>query len=291
MKRALVSVYTFLIGIFLTSTTHGFDVITISGDNPQMDIRGKVNGQEEFKYTSYGTRQLGVGARIEEHWLSLTLADPRDSDAQRTNRALIEYRHFSEIQWGLSLSHFKNFELNDGSNREDLEIYQTHGFILKNLNNSDYLVEKSLFGLDKVENSDWAFFGGAKLSNSYIHGDSAVVPSSISRSDDVNNINGYTLGGMIGIGGTVVLGHFYIASHLSLGVGPTYTTWADRSGRSEKFGLSLINSHIYDFAIGYSSDNLSVIFKTSTMSDSLQTSKVDFQNLSQSMGLILTYRF
>lgn len=284
--------------LFLCSIEFAWAVeaISVFGENPRIDITSTV-GSRTFDYNAYGTRQLGIGILHDKNWLGFAIDDPRDINENRTRSAAFEFRYFGENQWGLSISHFKNFGLYAGSNnldpflenRADIEVYSTRGFVLRPLNNPEYSIEDALRGLRRIEESNWAFFYGGQLSNTYLHGDHSVIPPAYQQESSANHVNGYSLGALVGIGGTYFLKGFYVASQLAIGGGPVYSTWTDESGSKNRWGL-LFNSSVFDLALGYSGENMSLLVRQSSSTDILRLDSLEFDNLVSGTRLIFTYR-
>ncbi len=280
----------------LRSFCEDLKAISLSGENPQMSEIGHTFSRN-FNYNSYGTQQLGLGVLYNNDWYSLTLSDPRDTASQKTDSAILQFRSFGEIQWGFELLHFKNFGLYSGTdslgpvleNRTDIEIYSTQLFVLKNINHPEYSIEDSLKGFKKISESGWAAIYGAKLSNTYLHGDGSIVPLSYSATT-ANQVNSYNFSGLVGIGGTFVLKNFYFASQLSIGAGPLYTTWNDATGAHQHFSI-LGYSHVFDVVLGYSSEKWTTLLRISTIADSTEIEGLSFENLGTNSSLVFTYRF
>lgn len=66
-----------------------------------------------------------------------------------------------------------------------------------------------------------------------------------------------------GLRGTYFLKGFYVASQLAIGGGPVYSTWTDETGSKNRWGL-LFDSSVFDLALGYSGENMSLLVRQSS---------------------------
>lgn len=299
MSQRKVFFIVLFISLFFTFSIkgEGIEAISIFGNNPQMTEIGRASENKNFNYNSYGTRQIGISLLYDKSLFTLAVSDPREESGERTNSAMIEYRSFGEIQWGIKTLHFKNFELHDGTDhlgpalmsRNDLELYSTQIYALKNISHPEYSIEDALNGLKQIKESGWAGIFGGKLSNTYLHGEQSIVPSAYS-STLATEVNSYNLAALIGLAGTFSYQDFYISSLLGFGMGPLYSTWKDTSGSHQSF-TAFGQSHVFDITLGYSSEKWTILFKISTLSDSTFIEHVTFENLSSNGSMIYAYRF
>jgi hypothetical protein len=274
------------------------DAISIFGNNPEVQVANVKT--PEFEYRSLGTRTLGLGLSFEKRWFSLEATDPRDTKSGRARHTLFEFRYFSEYQWGVVISHSKNFNLYPNENLDaqqighspNMEMYTSQIFVIKNSNNSELSIEDALRGISRFEHSGFVGFYGLQAFTNYLHDEGSLASGHTNGGiSDINNVNSHGIGALGGLLGVFTLADFFAAAQIGFAGGTTYTSWTEKSGQGEKLNILQLNGGFTDFAFGYGPEKYSILLKFSSYSNMHNTKDYKLNTDVISSKLIFSYRF